>query len=83
MTPGAAAGAGVIHQGPREHWLLGSLGEFNHVEIAVESEGGACEGKASGHGEKQGTERHRKPHLEEGVVPIVRPQSAECAQPIC
>jgi cytochrome P450 len=23
----------VIHQGPREHWLLGSLGEFNRDQL--------------------------------------------------
>lgn len=33
MTPGAGARAGVIHQGPREHWLLGSLGEFNRDQL--------------------------------------------------
>ena len=35
MTPGrgSAARAGTLHQGPPEHWLLGSLGEFNRDQL--------------------------------------------------
>jgi hypothetical protein len=33
MTPEAAARPGVIHQGPRRHWLLGNLGEFNRGQL--------------------------------------------------
>jgi hypothetical protein len=33
MTPGAAGRARMIHHGPREHWLLDSLGEFNRDQL--------------------------------------------------
>ncbi len=32
-TPGAAAGAGVFRQGPRDHWLLGSAREFTRDQL--------------------------------------------------
>jgi hypothetical protein len=33
MTPGAAANTVVLHQGPRGHGVLGSLGEFNRDQL--------------------------------------------------
>jgi cytochrome P450 len=33
MTPQAAAQAAVLQRGPRDHWLLGSLGEFGRDQL--------------------------------------------------